>query len=220
MPRKSAHHREGAYDAIAEMLFNELHHDRFLLEYDSPRAGGFEPLRFVPKGKIVVLGLISTKRARVESIDELRLRIEEGETLLEFGCGTGRLADLMPHAVHYEGLDWSEEVITLARSRRPESVFRCGSVADLTPHDWVVASGPFNYSKGWTKDETAGVVAAMWGASRRGIALTVLRVPADGRLHYDSGEMISFLAGCDWAHLELDQSYLPNDMCLRAWREL
>src|SRR6202020_1743819 len=87
----------------------------------------------------------------------LRLPIEEGETLLEFGCGTGRLADLMPRAVHYEGLDWSEEIIALARSRRPESVFRCGSVADLTPHDWVVASGPFNYSKGWTKDQTARV---------------------------------------------------------------
>jgi len=149
----------------------------------------------------------------------LRLPIKAGETFLELGCGTGRLADLMPHGVRYEGLDWSREVITLARSRRPDAAFRCGSVGDLTRHDWVVASGPFNYSQGWTKDQTAEAVAAMWGASRRGIALTVLRVPADGRLHYDSGELISFLAGCDWAHLQLDRSYLPNDMCLRAWRE-
>jgi len=67
----------GSYDAIAEQLFTTLAHGRYLLEYDDERSGGFEPLRFVPKGKVVVLGLISTKRARVESVDELRGRIEE-----------------------------------------------------------------------------------------------------------------------------------------------
>jgi 5-methyltetrahydropteroyltriglutamate--homocysteine methyltransferase len=75
--QRSMWHREGAYDAIAEMLFNELHHDRFLLEYDSPRAGGFEPLRFVPKGKTAVLGLVSTKVAQLETIDDLKRRIDE-----------------------------------------------------------------------------------------------------------------------------------------------
>jgi 5-methyltetrahydropteroyltriglutamate--homocysteine methyltransferase len=75
--QRSMWHREGAYDAIAERLFNELPHDRFLLEYDSPRAGSFAPLRFVPKGKVAVLGLISTKVAELESIDALKRRIEE-----------------------------------------------------------------------------------------------------------------------------------------------
>ena len=60
-------HREGSYDAIAERLFNELPYQRFLLEYDSPRAGSFAPLRFVPKDKIAVLGLISTKVPEIES---------------------------------------------------------------------------------------------------------------------------------------------------------
>ena len=59
--QRSMWHREGSYDAIAEALFGGLRHDRFLLEYDSPRAGSFEPLRFVPKDKVVVLGLVSTK---------------------------------------------------------------------------------------------------------------------------------------------------------------
>ena len=54
-------HREGSYDAIAERLFNELPHDRFLLEYDTPRAGSFEPLRFVPRGKVVVLELAAPR---------------------------------------------------------------------------------------------------------------------------------------------------------------
>src|SRR6266850_1219830 len=75
--QRSMWHREGSYDAIAERLFNELPHQRFLLEYDSPRAGGFAPLRFVPKDKIVVLGLVSTKVARLEPVDELKRRIDE-----------------------------------------------------------------------------------------------------------------------------------------------
>ena len=70
-------HREGTYDAIAERLFNELPHDRFLLEYDTPRAGSFEPLRFVPKGKVVVLGLVSTKVPEMETVDGLKRRIDE-----------------------------------------------------------------------------------------------------------------------------------------------
>jgi 5-methyltetrahydropteroyltriglutamate--homocysteine methyltransferase len=75
--RQSMWHREGSYDAIAEKLFNGLKHPRLLLEYDTERAGGFEPLRFVPKGKTVVLGLITTKVGRVETVDELRWRIDE-----------------------------------------------------------------------------------------------------------------------------------------------
>jgi methionine synthase II (cobalamin-independent) len=75
--QRSMWHREGSYDAIAERLFNELPHQRFLLEYDSPRAGSFAPLRFVPKDKVVVLGLISTKVPEPESVDFLVQRIEE-----------------------------------------------------------------------------------------------------------------------------------------------
>ena len=75
--QRSMWHREGDYDAIAERLFTELNHHRFLLEYDSPRAGGFEPLRFVPRGKVIVLGLVSTKVPWMETIDGLKRRIEE-----------------------------------------------------------------------------------------------------------------------------------------------
>jgi len=74
--RQSMWHREGHYDAIAERLFRGLAHQRLLLEYDTERAGTFEALRFVPKGKIAVLGLITTKVSRVESVDELRRRID------------------------------------------------------------------------------------------------------------------------------------------------
>ena len=67
---------EGGYDRIAEQVFSQLHYDRFLLEYDSARAGDFAPLRFVPQGKTVVLGLISTKVPQLESPDDLLQRID------------------------------------------------------------------------------------------------------------------------------------------------
>jgi len=68
---------EGSYDFVAEALFGELAVDGFFLEYDDERSGGFEPLRFVPPGKQVVLGLVTTKRPALESKDEIKRRIEE-----------------------------------------------------------------------------------------------------------------------------------------------
>jgi len=80
--QRSMWHREGSYDPIAERLLGGLDHDRFLLEYDSPRAGGFEPLRFVPKGKVVGLGLVSTKVPQLEKVDDLKRRIDEASRYL------------------------------------------------------------------------------------------------------------------------------------------
>jgi 5-methyltetrahydropteroyltriglutamate--homocysteine methyltransferase len=68
---------EGGYEYVAETLFGQLDVDGFFLEYDDERSGGFEPLRFVPPGKMVVLGLVTTKRPQLESKDDLRRRIEE-----------------------------------------------------------------------------------------------------------------------------------------------
>jgi 5-methyltetrahydropteroyltriglutamate--homocysteine methyltransferase len=67
----------GGYDHVAEALFGRLNVDGFFLEYDDERSGGFEPLRFVPKGKMVVLGLVTSKRGAIESKDALKRRIDE-----------------------------------------------------------------------------------------------------------------------------------------------
>ena len=101
-------HREGAYDAIAEQLFSELRCQRFLLEYDSERAGGFEPLRFIPKGRIAVLGLITTKLPELETVDHLKRRIDEASRYLPIEqlalspqCGFGHF----PEDVQWRKLD-------------------------------------------------------------------------------------------------------------------
>jgi 5-methyltetrahydropteroyltriglutamate--homocysteine methyltransferase len=74
---RSAWMAQGSYEPVAERLFGEVGVDRFLLEYDTERAGGFAPLRFIRPGTTVVLGLVSSKLPQVESQDELRRRIDE-----------------------------------------------------------------------------------------------------------------------------------------------
>jgi 5-methyltetrahydropteroyltriglutamate--homocysteine methyltransferase len=74
---QSAWLAEGGYDPVAEVLFNEVKIDGFFLEYDTSRAGDFAPLRFVPKGKMIVLGLVTSKDAKLETKDELKRRIDQ-----------------------------------------------------------------------------------------------------------------------------------------------
>jgi 5-methyltetrahydropteroyltriglutamate--homocysteine methyltransferase len=74
---------EGGYDFVAEALLNELEVDGFFMEWDDERSGGFEPLRFVPPGKVVVLGLVTTKRRELERADELKRRIEEAARFVD-----------------------------------------------------------------------------------------------------------------------------------------
>lgn len=102
-------HREGHYDRIAEKLFNELDHHRWLLEYDSERTGGFEPLRFMPKDRTAVLGLVTTKSSDLESKDFLLRRVEEASRHLPLDqlaispqCGFGGVG----HATMSEDEQW------------------------------------------------------------------------------------------------------------------
>ena len=104
---RSAWMAEGSYDFVAEAVFGGLDVDGFFLEYDDERSGGFEPLRFVPKGKVVVLGLVTTKRGELEAKDDLRRRIEEAARHIDLDqlclspqCGFASVADgnLITHA--------------------------------------------------------------------------------------------------------------------------
>ena len=74
---------QGGYDFVAEPLFNELEVDAFFMEYDDERSGTFEPLRLVPKGKLIVLGLVTSKKAALEDKDDLKRRIEEAARFID-----------------------------------------------------------------------------------------------------------------------------------------
>ena len=112
--RASMWHREGSYDAIAERLFGSLRFDRLLLEYDSARAGGFEPLRFVPKGVTVVLGLITTKTGEAEKPAELIRRIQDAARFIpldqlalspQCGFASGIAGNLLTDAEQWRKLE-------------------------------------------------------------------------------------------------------------------
>ena len=68
---------EGGYDPVAEVLFNDLAVDGYFLEYDTPRAGNFAPLRYMPKGKKLILGLVTSKSGALEDPDDLKRRIDD-----------------------------------------------------------------------------------------------------------------------------------------------
>ena len=103
----------GGYDFVAEALFSELDVDGFFLEYDDERSGGFEPLRFVPTGKMVVLGLVTTKRPELESPDDLKRRIDEAAKFVPLDqiCLSGQCG--FSSTVEGNALSYDEQVAKL-----------------------------------------------------------------------------------------------------------
>jgi len=81
------HFSEGGYDAIATKLFNSLNVDTLYLEYDTPRSGGFEPLKFLPKNKNVILGLVTSKFPELENIEEMKKKVYQAAELIASGTG-------------------------------------------------------------------------------------------------------------------------------------
>jgi 5-methyltetrahydropteroyltriglutamate--homocysteine methyltransferase len=119
---RSQWYAEGGYDPIAEKIFQQLDVDAFLLEYESERAGSFEPLRFVPRGKTVVLGLVSTKLPAMESADDLVRRIEEAskyvpldDLALSPQCG---FASTMEGNLISEDVQWAKLALVGETARR------------------------------------------------------------------------------------------------------
>jgi len=84
------HFSEGGYDAIAMKLFRNLNVDTYYLEYDTPRAGGFEPLKELPKGKNVILGLITSKFPELENMDEMKQKVYNAAELIAQGTGESK----------------------------------------------------------------------------------------------------------------------------------
>src|SRR6202030_665549 len=80
---RSTYVASGGYEPVAETLFNTINVHGYFMEYDNARAGGFEPLRIVPKGKTVVLGLVTSKSGKLESRDELRRRIDQAAKFID-----------------------------------------------------------------------------------------------------------------------------------------
>jgi 5-methyltetrahydropteroyltriglutamate--homocysteine methyltransferase len=111
----------GGYEPVAEVLFNQINADAYFMEYDTERAGGFEPLRFVPRGKkIVVLGIMTSKTGELETKDDLKRRIDEAAKFLPLE----QLA-LSPQC----GFASTEDGNTLTEAQQWAKLSRCVEVA-------------------------------------------------------------------------------------------
>src|SRR6266545_140718 len=147
---------EGGYDFVAEALFSELGVDGFFLEYDDARSGGFEPLRFVPRDKLVVLGLVTTKRGELESKDQLKRRIEEASRFVPLDqlCLSPQAAS--PRRSRATCSPTSSRSPSSASSWRPPR--RCGAepLIGAVPQSRRPGCPPRLYSTAHGRDRTAG----------------------------------------------------------------
>jgi 5-methyltetrahydropteroyltriglutamate--homocysteine methyltransferase len=119
---KGAWMAEGGYDPIADALFNRVNVDTYCLEYDTPRAGDFSPLRFVPESKTVILGLVSTKNPELESRDDLKRRIDEAARYMPIErlglgpqCGFSSVAGSGQSVTHDDTRRKLELIVDVAR---------------------------------------------------------------------------------------------------------
>lgn len=128
----SRHFSEGGYDAIASKLFKNLNVDTYYLEYDTPRAGGFEPLAELPKNKNVILGLVTSKFPELEDLEEMKRKVYQAADLVAKGTGQSRVEALKRFGVspqcgfasHHEGnaIQWEDMInkLTLVRKLADE----------------------------------------------------------------------------------------------------
>ncbi len=148
---------EGGYDSVAEKLFGGAQVNHFLLEFDTPRAGDFAPLRFMPKDKGVVLGMVSSKTPQLESLDLLKRRAEEAARVRR--CGTARAQPSMRLRQHHGRQPGDRG----RRARETEAVRRRGA-RDLGLGETRIAA--------WTKKSRRASGAASRTTATRGSRFT------------------------------------------------
>src|SRR5262249_45056437 len=195
---------DGGYEPVAEVLFNEFDVNGYFLEYDSSRAGDFRPLRFVPKGKTVVLGLVTTKKGALEKKDNIKRRIDEAakfvpidQLALSPQCGFASNAEGNALTVDEEKaklqliVEIATEVCGLAARREPSSARRLHSrlgrlVCRLALVRARAASS--SLTLGWPRAEHPSpafmnIRRGTWTMARGGLVMALLLVVASGLLY-------------------------------------
>lgn len=157
------------------------------------------------------------QRARFEAVLGL-LELEDGDRLLDFGCGPGAFAALLPAGVQYVGLDWSEGM------RRRVELLGLDAVADLAhivEVDHAVCIGPFNLRDGWSKRRTLQTTRDIWTKTLRSMVVSLFRARADpgpSMLTYDLADVHDMMAMLGWPKTLASTEHLENDIVVRFTR--
>lgn len=159
---------------------------------------------------------LQSERGQVQRFQAVlrHLELRRGDTVLDFGCGTGRLCEFIPERVQYVGFDWSADLRRRAALEHPRA--RIVDVLSDTIYDHVVAVGPFNLG---TKQETWERMAELWGAhTRRSLVVSLYRGDDPLNIVYEPEELCQFARrmGCKW--FTVDTTYLANDVLIAMHR--
>lgn len=145
------------------------------------------------------------------------LNVREGDSLLDYGCGTGRLSAFLPDGVEYHAYDWAEGMLERVGRDHPDAHTH-ESLPDLM-FDHVVAVGPFNLEDGWSKQDTLDRIGDLWtGYVRRSLAVSLFRGRSDGHLSYTPQDLAGFAHTLGLRRYVIDGSYADNDLLLVAHR--
>lgn len=148
-------------------------------------------------------------------LDHLAAR--DGDTLLDFGCGTGRLSAFVADGVGYTGFDWAEGMLDRARAEHPDAQFVSTVPAELFDH--VVAIGPFNLPSGWSRGATWDTLAELWVESvRRTLVASLYRGDDPNCLAYAPQEAAEFARRMGCRRFAIDCTSLGNDLILEMRR--
>lgn len=135
----------------------------------------------------------------------------EGESLLDFGCGTGALSRFLPEGIKYLGFDWAPGMIERARREHPDATFAEPWLLPDRPFDLVVAIGTFNLADGWSKDHTASMLRILWGRTKRALAACLYAGDHPHCLSYTEEDLKGFVP--EAATVEIER-HRPNDLLL------
>lgn len=157
------------------------------------------------------------QQARFDAVLQ-HLELADGDTLLDYGCGTGALNDRLPDGVRYYAHDWSDAMLARTKKEHPGATVLDERDLDGMRFDHVVAVGPFNLKDGWWKQRTWDTLAGLWRAANKSLVVSLYRGDDTACLRYSPIDVAVLVGTLGARRFTIDGSYLDNDLLVAVYR--